>query len=138
MADALCFESWLWCQHDRDAQGGSHPAGENPRMSNAQVDADLLALCAEFMAIDAIFWRHDETLDRFTDNEIADLSQKWDALVPRITAISAKTDQGRKAKAEVAYWVMRTTEAGEFQERNDLVRSALADVVGSVATAPNE
>jgi hypothetical protein len=105
-------------------------------MSDAQVDPDLLALCAEFMAIDAIFWRRNDTFDGVSDDEIADLSQKWDALVVRITAISAKTEQGRKAKAEVAYWVMRTAEAGEFQARNDLVRSALADVVGSVPTAP--
>jgi hypothetical protein len=94
-------------------------------------DPALLALCAEFTAIDAIFWRHD---DRFSDDEMADLGQKWDALVPRITAISAKTDQGRKAKAEVAYLVMRTAEAGEFQARKDLVRSALADVVGGNGT----
>ena len=106
-------------------------------MSDAQVDADLLALCSEFMTIDAIFLRHDDTLQGFSDNKITDLGQKWDALVLRITAISAKTDEGRKAKAEVAYWVMRTTDPGEFQERNDLVRSALADVVGSTATAPN-
>jgi hypothetical protein len=32
-------------------------------MNVQTVDADLLALCAEFMSIDAIFWRHDDTLD---------------------------------------------------------------------------
>ena len=89
------------------------------------------------MAIDPIFWRRDDTLEGFSYDEITDLGQKWDALVSRITAISAKTDQGRKAKAEVAYWVMRTVEPGEFQARHELVRSALADFVGSVPRAPN-
>jgi hypothetical protein len=98
-------------------------------------DAELLRLCAEFFAADAILvlWEEDISL---LDPEVGGaLLRRWDGLIPPITKIAAVTAAGRRAKAAVASSVMRYADELQSEEHNALVRSTLADVTAGSALA---
>jgi hypothetical protein len=99
-------------------------------------DAELLRQCAECLAVDAQLKAIDEYLvEEVDDDTMNDLVVKWTGFRRTITAIPATTAEGRIQKAKVAFGHMRLAEEIESQELNDLVRSALADVIdgGDVA-----
>jgi hypothetical protein len=99
-------------------------------------DAELLRQCAECLAVDAQLKAIDDYLeDEVDDDTMCDLMDTWTGFRRTIAAIPATTAEGRIQKARVAFGHMRIAEEVESQELNDLVRSALTDVIAGGCVA---
>jgi hypothetical protein len=102
--------------------------GESPTLG---VDAELIALCAEFQRVHTEWYANP---NEFSD-EWEEIGYRRSAVTDRIVNIAAKSDAGRVAKARVALTVLHEQEP--HPDRRDsliaIVYAALLDIAGSVA-----
>jgi hypothetical protein len=96
--------------------------------------SDLLATCDEFMRMEEYILRFDEGVLDVDEDTFSLVWKPHHALIDRITSIAAETHAERIAKAKAAFSVMRYSTDIESEAYDNLVRSALRDVIaGAVA-----
>ncbi len=92
-------------------------------------DADLIRLCATYMAIDARIADWEDDRIEIDEAESDRLIEAWGNLRKPIALTPARTYAGVRDKARVAYAASRYIDQVESPILNQLLRSALADVV---------
>jgi hypothetical protein len=65
------------------------------------VDADLIALCEEFLKTDRLKLACDTSPDDVSEQLAGEISARWRRLLAQVADIQAHTDTGRRAKLEV-------------------------------------
>jgi hypothetical protein len=105
-----------------------------PAKAMSEPDAELLRLCADFIAVDARLIAWDKDISLLDEEAGLALYAQRDRMMPLITKITATTAAGRRAKAAAAFGAMRNVEEIVSDHLYLMVRSAMADMIaGGVA-----
>ncbi len=128
------------CQHDVEAlvravlaENGGRAARsigpDHPPIPAPDPDAELVAICAEFVAADADLRASDAA--SFEDDEVSGaINRRWYGALDRLTPIQARTQAGRRAKADAAYLALKSTGIHGDQREETLALAALAELTG--------
>ena len=92
-------------------------------------DAELIAVCQDFHAADAVVAALDAS-DAEDDAIAEPVHERWYSALERLTAIQAQTPAGTNAKAHAAYVALKSTEPGMGLQREEAAAlAALADLL---------
>lgn len=93
-------------------------------------DAELMAACREFLAMDAEMQRLDKTKGK-PDGAMDALWDRYYPPLERLTALPARTLEGRRMKADAAYAAISSVVDDDGCHREEMAAmSALRDILG--------